>query len=147
MTRQKNPVSTGSFFPTCSSLCLPSLALASPQTFRKLEVGLSHTLKFSQDHLVPGHLVTPVHGMNHPSGPSSLLLFWVCGWDSFPIPYSCMGLTIVLGVTPVTFSWSFQSLTARSVCPRVILIHPTSFTSPTKAGADPEQETTFDCFN
>lgn len=40
MTRQKNPVSTGSFFLTCSSLCLPSLALlTSPRTFQKLEVG------------------------------------------------------------------------------------------------------------
>lgn len=117
------------------------------ETGSRIFLRLSHTLKFSQDHLVPGRLVTPVHGMNHPSGPSSLLLFWVCGWDSFPIPYSCMALIIALGVTPVTISQSFRSLTAMSVCPRVMMIHPTSFTSPTKAGADPEQETIFYCFS
>lgn len=149
VTRQKNPVSTGSFFPTCSFPCLPSLTLASPQTFRELEVGsFSDSPILWSSHKMTwflGRLVTSVHGMNRPSGPSSLLLFWVCGWDSFPVPYSCMALTIALRVMPVTFTRSFQSLTAVSVCPRVIMIHPTSRTSSTKAGADPEQETSFNC--
>lgn len=114
MTRQKTPFSTGSFFPTCSSPCLPSWTLASPRTFRELEVvSFSDSLTLWSSHKTTwflGHLVTSVHGMNRPSGPSSLLLFWVCGWDSFPVPYSCMALTIALGTLELSVPDSNVSL-------------------------------------
>lgn len=81
-----------------SNLLFPTSAfldLGFSQTFQELEVGSfsdfpilwsSHKMTWFL-----GRLVTSVHGMNRPSGPSSLLLFWVCGWDSFPVPYMLHG--------------------------------------------------------
>lgn len=110
-------------------------------TRSKIFLRPSHALKFSVVHQtwLLGHLVISLHGMNHHSDQPSLVLFWVCGWDSFPGPIYCIALTIEWHLS--LSAQSFQSLTAMPVCSRVTKIHPASFISSTKAGADTEEET------